>query len=200
MSLLCRATPEERAASLPGDEDLPNPIARLDHAITIAAPPASVWPWLAQMGADRAGWYSYDRLDNGGRPSARVLLPEHQALYVGDVFPALPGVTDVFVLTAFEPERYLLLGVPGPEPPTAPVGSPAWRRSFTRANWTFVLSEYGGATRLHVRARAGHVALDLFGRPRVLPTPIARGVARPIHLLMQRKQLVEIRRRAEGRA
>ena len=39
-------------------------------AVTIDAPPDQVWPWLVQMGGDRGGWYFWDRLDNGGRPSA----------------------------------------------------------------------------------------------------------------------------------
>jgi proline iminopeptidase len=47
-------------------------------AVTIEAPPEQVWPWLAQMGYDRAGWYSWDRLDNGGRPSADRIHPEWQ--------------------------------------------------------------------------------------------------------------------------
>ena len=57
----------------------------------IAAPPERVWPWRVQMGAGRAGWYSYDRIDNGGRPSADRIVPELQRLAVGDVMPAVPG-------------------------------------------------------------------------------------------------------------
>jgi len=46
------------------------------RAITIAAPPESVFPWLRQMGFGRGGWYSYDWIDNLGRRSARSTLPE----------------------------------------------------------------------------------------------------------------------------
>ena len=66
---LCRATPEEAHRPLPGDEVIPHPIGSQTHAITIDMPPDQVWPWLVQMGCGRAGWYSYDLLDNGGRPS-----------------------------------------------------------------------------------------------------------------------------------
>src|SRR5262249_60745902 len=52
--------------------------------VTIDAPPDQVWPWLVQMGGDRGGWYSWDRLDNGGRPSATEVHPEWQGLALGD--------------------------------------------------------------------------------------------------------------------
>ncbi len=63
---LCRATPEEVRRTLPGDEVVPHPLVSATHAITIDVPPDRVWPSLVQMGCDRAGWYSYDLLDNGG--------------------------------------------------------------------------------------------------------------------------------------
>jgi hypothetical protein len=63
------------------------------------------------MGAgSRGGWYSYDWLDNGRRPSATRILPELQDPAIGSIFPALPGVTDGFTLLAIEPERMLMLG------------------------------------------------------------------------------------------
>ena len=64
------ATPEEVASSLPGDELLPSARFVCTRAVTIAAPPAAVWPWLVQVGCGRAGWYSHDLLDNLARPSA----------------------------------------------------------------------------------------------------------------------------------
>ena len=77
---------------------IPNAIGSLTHAVTIRRRPHEVWPWLAQMGAgSRAGWYSYDLLDNGGRPSATRIRPELQALTVGMVFPALV----LFVLSCY---------------------------------------------------------------------------------------------------
>ena len=76
------------------------------------ASPERVWPWLAQMGAGRAGWYAYDRVDNGGAPSAPRLMPECQDVAPGDILPAVPGATDVFVVAAVDPPRDLVLTVP----------------------------------------------------------------------------------------
>ena len=109
-SLSVRASRLERTRALPGDELIRDPIASLTHAITIQRPPHGVWPWLVQMGADRAGWYSYDFIDNGRRPSADRIVPALQTVAVGDLFPAVPGATDGFHVLAFETARHLVLG------------------------------------------------------------------------------------------
>lgn len=106
-----RWTAAEGSTTLPGDALIAQPIGSLTHGITIRRAPREVWPWLAQMGAGTpAGWYSYDQLDNGRRPSALRILPELQHLTVGMVFPAVPGVRDGFSLVAFEPGLLLVLG------------------------------------------------------------------------------------------
>ena len=72
------ATDDELAFEMPGDEiDVPHTFTAT-RSITIDAPPSAVWPWLVQVGRGRAGFYSYDRLDNGGRPSATEVLDEFQ--------------------------------------------------------------------------------------------------------------------------
>src|SRR5678816_3442271 len=65
------ASDEEVAEPYPGANLIPGGRRGATMAATIDAPPARVWPWLLQMGCDRAGWYSFDRLDNAGVPSAR---------------------------------------------------------------------------------------------------------------------------------
>jgi hypothetical protein len=60
-------------------------------AATIEVPPSQVWPWLIQMGCDRAGWYSWDRLDNAGVSSADLIHPEWQQIAVGDHLLSRPG-------------------------------------------------------------------------------------------------------------
>jgi hypothetical protein len=75
---------------LPGDERVPRPIWNATRAVTVEATPEEVWPWLVQIGWGRAGWYGYDWADNGFRPSARAILPEHQHLEVGKTFPMSP--------------------------------------------------------------------------------------------------------------
>jgi hypothetical protein len=64
------ATHDEATDAYPGDELIPDPAHFSTMATTLPAPPERVWPWLVQMGYDRAGWYSWDKLDHGGKPSA----------------------------------------------------------------------------------------------------------------------------------
>ena len=173
-----RATEKERQRRLPGDELIPVAAGAMTNAITLSRDPSAVWPWLAQMGAgSRAGWYSYDFLDNRRRPSARHIIPELQHIRVGDIFPALPGIAEGFVLLGLERERLLILGWRNPD------GSPM-------VTWAFVLEHRpDDTTRLIVRVR-----YHLPDRPRWLP-PF---VLRLEHFVMQRKQLLEIARRVES--
>jgi len=176
-----RATRDEKRRALPGDELISQAIDTLTHAVTIRRAPRDVWPWLVQMGAgSRAGWYSYDRLDNGRQPSAMRIVPELQHPVIGSIFPALPGVTDGFTLLAIDSERMLTLGW------LAPDGTP-------QVTWTFVLDEVSpGVTRLLVRARGGP-GYRFYG----LPLLLTRLVVRVVHFVMQRKQLLGIATRAE---
>lgn len=84
------ATPEEVSRLLPGDELVTRPTFNATRAITIDARPEQIWPWLVQVGLTRAGWYSYDILDNLGRTSAHQIIPKLQNLEVGDVVPMSP--------------------------------------------------------------------------------------------------------------
>jgi pimeloyl-ACP methyl ester carboxylesterase/membrane protease YdiL (CAAX protease family) len=174
-----RATREEKTRPLPGDDRIPDAIDTLTHGVTIRRPPRDVWPWLVQMGAgSRAGWYSYDWLDNGRQPSATRIVPALQHPAVGTIFPALPGARDGFVLLAIETERVLMLGFSAPNDVT----------------WTFVLDEAAaGVTRLLVRARGGP-GYRFHG----LPLLVTRLVVRVVHFIMQRKQLLGIAKRAEA--
>jgi hypothetical protein len=176
-----RATREEKTRALPGDERIPQAIDTLTHGVTIRHASRDVWPWLVQMGAgSRAGWYSYDWLDNGRQPSAARIVPEWQQPAIGSIFPALPGATDGFTLLAIEPERVLILG---------------WlaRDGTPEVTWTFVLDEVTpGVTRLLVRARGGP-GYRFHG----LPLLLTRLVVRLVHYFMQRKQLLGLANRAE---
>jgi hypothetical protein len=89
------ATDAEVAAPMPGDELVPRSSFTATRAITIDAPPEAVWPWLVQLGDRRAGWYTYDLLDNAGYPSADRILSEHQNLRVGDRVPMAKKVNDI---------------------------------------------------------------------------------------------------------
>jgi hypothetical protein len=173
----------ERSCLLPGDRLLAQPLNSRTHAITIERPRRVVWPWLAQMGAGRAGWYSYDFIDNGGQPSANRVVPELQHVKVGDLFPALRGVTEGFTVLRVEYERSLVLG---------------WLRQHQRQplmTWAYILSEpEPEITRLIVRARSGAGYHTPFGLPDwTIRTYTAWG-----HSLMQQKQLLGIAQRAEA--
>jgi hypothetical protein len=74
------ATDEELRRPYPGADLIPGGTRSATTATTIDAPPSAVWPWLVQMGADRAGWYGWDRLDNFGRRSAKRIHPEWQQI------------------------------------------------------------------------------------------------------------------------
>jgi hypothetical protein len=78
------ATIDELRAAYPGADLIAGGKRGATTAVTIDAPPARVWPWLVQMGCDRAGWYSWDRLDNAGVESAQEIHPEWQHINVGD--------------------------------------------------------------------------------------------------------------------
>ena len=103
------ATDEEVAGPYPGAELVPEGERAATMAVTIEAPADQIWPWLVQMGGDRGGWYSWDRLDNGGRPSAQEVRPEWQDLALGDhvKYWTAAGPVDAWEVAALEPNRFL---------------------------------------------------------------------------------------------
>jgi len=108
------ATDAEIAAAMPGDELVDHPSFNATRAITIDAPPQDVWPWLAQIGYGKAGFYSYDLFDNAGHPSANRILPEHQHPAIGDWVPmaAKVNATTAFKIKELNPDRSMLWGKP----------------------------------------------------------------------------------------
>ncbi len=101
------ATADEVARPMAGDGLVTNPTFNATRAVTVNAPAERIWPWIVQMGYKRAGFYSWDRLDNDGIPSAERIIPEYQNLAVGDLVP-LSEETDAEVVE-MEPNRGLLL-------------------------------------------------------------------------------------------
>jgi hypothetical protein len=102
------ATGEEVASAMPGDDVVQHPTFDATRAVTIQARPEQIWPWLVQMGLTRAGWYSYDWLDNLGRPSAQHIIPELQHVAVGDVIPMSPDGKQGMRVKALEPNQWML--------------------------------------------------------------------------------------------
>jgi hypothetical protein len=177
--------------ALAGDELLPDASEQITRGVTVAATPDAIWPWLAQMGGGRAGFYSVDALDNGNARSAREVHPEWQRLAVGDVIPATPDGPDGFEVLRVDAPRALVLGglydVAGGRRLPFAAARPSRRWQVT---WSFALEALDAtSTRLRVRARAAF-------------SPDERLHAAwigPVHHLMQDAQLRHLAARAEGR-
>jgi hypothetical protein len=166
------ATAEEASARLPGDELLEAADGVATRAIEVEAPPAAVWPWIAQMGpAPRGGAYTYDWVENLlglDMHSVDRVLPDFQHPEAGDTIGYGPNRMR---LERVDPERVL-----------------AWRSEDGNWVWTFVLEARNGSTRLISRNRFR------------LPTLAARlGMIpmEPASLVMERKMLRGIKERAE---
>src|SRR4249919_3270234 len=104
------ATAQEFAGPLPGDELIAKPDLTATRALTVRAPAARVWPWIAQLGQGRGGFYSYDFLENLAGcdiRSAERIVPEWQHLGVGDRVMLAPQVGLVVALV--ESGRSLVL-------------------------------------------------------------------------------------------
>ncbi len=98
--------PEEAALALAGDDLVPDASIVETRGVEIGAPPDAVWPWLVQMGYNRAGWYSYDVVDMKGASVDRI-VPELQELAVGDLVPNSPDTA--FAVRVLDPGSALVL-------------------------------------------------------------------------------------------
>ena len=169
------ANDDEVAMALPGDDLVPEPTFAATRAITIDARPDEVWPWIVQIGYGRAGFYSYDALDNLGHGrSAEVIVPELQELRVGDAIPMAPVVNEetAFRVREIEPGRWMV-----------------WEKPSS--SWVWSLHPLGrGGTRLVTRVRLRY----RFTRPTVLADLLLMELG---DFPMMRRELLGIRRRAE---
>jgi hypothetical protein len=101
--------PGKATGSYPGDELIPGP-AHSTMATTLPAPPERVWPWLVQMGYDRAGWYRWNKVDHGGEPSADRIVPQWQNLTEGGQrLNSIGKGRNWMTVTALETNRTLVL-------------------------------------------------------------------------------------------
>ena len=176
------ATSGEITEFLTGDEFIPKPNFTSTRAITIGVRMDRVWPWIAQLGQGRGGFYSYDLIENlvgCNIHSADRIVPEWQDVGIGDEIRLHPEVA--LSVAAIEPGRSLVFrgGVPmGNIPPPY---------DFT---WAFVLRDQpDDTTRLLVRERYRYTR---WWAP-VLVEPV--GV---VSFVMSQKMLRGIRSRAES--
>lgn len=156
--------------------EVARPHFRNENSIDIAAPPESVWPWLAQMGFGRAGWYSWDLVDNLGRRSATELHPKWMVQHPGDRIPGGPIDFDTPILDA---PNHLVIAF-GPRP---------------LGRWTIEFALSYKLTPIATGCRLATVATGRIEGP--LGGPMARLFLGPGDSVMVRKQLRGIRKRSE---
>ena len=110
------ATDAEIAATYPGDELLSEPASFVNRAITINAPPASIYPWLVQLDAKKGGWYSYTWLEtyllNCRMVNADRIHEEWQQLKVGDEVHMCPDepAPPPYLVAQIHPDQAIVLG------------------------------------------------------------------------------------------
>jgi hypothetical protein len=174
------ATDEEVARPMPGDDLVPDARDVSTRAVTVEARPDQIWPWLAQMGYQRGGMYSYDWLDQIlgvlDEPSSHEILPLFQDLAPGDAIPMGSGPS--WPVAAVEPNRSLVLDIVHPG---------------LHISWCFRLYEFDDR----------HTRLVL--RIRIQLRPLAHLVSSfPVsdfgQFLMTRRMLLGIKERAEALA
>jgi hypothetical protein len=105
----------EISQALPGDDLVADPKIKTTRSITINATPGEVWPWIIQLGYERAGWYNYDFVNRimgtanfvDGHYSSNRIVPDLQNLKVGDQIKNAKQAP--YTVTALEPNRLLVL-------------------------------------------------------------------------------------------
>jgi hypothetical protein len=169
------ATDAEAAATLPGDDLVPDPTLMSTRAITIDAPVEAVWPWLVQIGQGRAGFYSYTWLENiftAQMKNADRVVREWQQLAVGDHVHLHPKVA----LPVLEVE--------------------AGRHIVLKDDWSFVLRPIDDhTTRFIVRGRGVYTLPDITNP--ILRFIYWRLIFEPAHFIMERGMLLGLKKRAE---
>ncbi|HOD06088.1 MAG TPA: hypothetical protein PKH92_13670 [Anaerolineaceae bacterium] len=170
------ATNDEIKRSMPGDDIVAEPSFNATRAVSINAPAETIYPWIVQMGVGRAGWYSYDLLDNLGRPSAEVILPAHQNRQIGDVVPMSPDGKQGMWVKDFSNNKWML-----------------WWDKIGENSWVWEIYAEGEAhSRLVTRVRVKYRWFS--------PTILFNLLIEFCDIIMMRKCMLGIKRRAETMA
>jgi hypothetical protein len=185
------ATDSEVHRPLPGDEIVPSAASQETRGITVGAPANLVWPWLAQMGQDRGGFYSYQVLENlvgCEMPNVEHLDPRLQHWKVGDRLwmypPRKAGGQGYAELALFVPGRAMGFA-------TRQIGTPL--TVSPDGSWTFVVEPVGReSSRLLFRGRGA-------GGLRSFAAIFNVAVFEPVHFAMERRAMEGIKALAEGR-
>jgi hypothetical protein len=135
---------EEARRAMPGDALLRPDAPSTTRAITIDASPEAVFPWLLQIAYGRGGWYSYDWIDNDGKPSVERIDPALQRLAVGERIEMLPGVGPIVyeialnhhIVSGGETDSWCLLVEPTTDGRTRLISR--WRQDWPKSVGTYV--------------------------------------------------------------
>lgn len=175
--------PSKRNMVLPGDDLIPDKRYQATYIADIEAPVSIVWQYLMRLGCDRAGWYTQELTDTGDKPGMDHLVKDWEQRKTGDRLQCLPSSKEYFEVYDLKANSYLLVGT----------------RNFLFGNpyevtWVFALEQIGeDATRLVTRAR-----MSL--HPAALEWTWGRLVGQPLHSLMQKTQLKNLKRICESEA
>ncbi|VVJ17701.1 Uncharacterised protein [Amycolatopsis camponoti] len=146
--------PAERTGAAAGDDLVPRPDVVMDRGFTLPAPPERVWPWFAQLGKNRAGWYLpawIEAVVPRRRRALRRLDPALQRLRPGDVIDDWGGRDATFEIVTHDPPHTLVHRS---------------TRGRLEISWAIHLVAAGGGTRVHLRFRlsgARHPRLVEYG-------------------------------------
>jgi hypothetical protein len=188
------ATKEDQQRTLPGDERVPAPLVLTTMAITLDAPARDVWPWIAQLGQERGGMYSYELLENLARCQMRNadrVTPEWE-MKVGDQMRMGPQGYPVNQVVALERGRWLLMAGANLKTGIAdPLPQPG-QTTYINYTWVLYLDERpDGTTRLISRTRLAYA-------PRTFAAKLMWEVfTDPIGCVMTRKMLLTLKQRVE---
>jgi hypothetical protein len=174
------ATDDEITASLPGDELVPSPRLIYTRAVSINAPPGQVYPWMAQLGADKGGMYSYTWFETYvlqcPQTNADRIHEEWQGLEPGDKVLMCPdeNAPPAYEVAMVEPNHAIVVG---------------HQENGTWSDvWQFIfLPQADGTTRLILRSRNSLEGWYW-------------DAMRPGEFIMVRGMLLGIKERAEGMA
>ena len=168
------ATDDEIRRAMPGDDIVGDPSFDATRAVTIHAPAESIYPWIVQMGVNRAGWYSYDLLDNLARPSAEVILPEHQNVQIGTLIPMSPDGKQGMYVKDFRANEWMF-----------------WCDNKGDSTWVWgIYSEGEAHSRLITRVCVKYRWLS--------PAILINLIVEFFDIVMMRKCMLGIKRRAEA--
>lgn len=167
------ATDDETKCALPGDKIVRNPSFNATRAVTVNAPAQDIYPWIVQMGVNRAGWYSYDLLDNLGRRSAETILLEHQNIKIGDLIPMSPDGKHGLYVQDFSKNEWVL-----------------WWDQVGNSTWVWSIHPVGDShSRLITRVQVKYKWFS--------PAILFNLIIEFFDIIMMRKCMLGIKRRAE---